>query len=132
MAASGSAAIPPSPTRAASATMWWRRFSRDYNPHQQMRQIAVGPDGAKTEYTETIMRAWKNKVWSWNIDGLSLHSNTLNGWPPSVKATRFGEAEYARFIQQTLGMDGLIRKHAAIMDRYDPQKKVALVVDEWG
>jgi alpha-N-arabinofuranosidase len=110
----------------------YARFSRNYNPAQQMRQIAVGPDGAKTEYTETIMRAWANKVWSWNIDGLSLHSYTLNGWPPTVKATGFGEAEYARFIKETLGMDTLIRKHSAIMDRYDPQKKVALVVDEWG
>ncbi|MYM66699.1 alpha-N-arabinofuranosidase [Pseudoduganella sp. FT55W] len=110
----------------------YSRFSRNYNPAQQMRQIAVGPDGAKTEYTETIMRAWASKTWSWNIDGLSLHSYTLNGWPPSVKATGFGEEEYARFIKETLGMDALIRKHGAIMDRYDPQKKVALVVDEWG
>lgn len=29
-------------------------------------------------------------------------------------------------------MEGLIDKHAAIMDKYDPQKKIALVVDEWG
>ena len=29
-------------------------------------------------------------------------------------------------------MDGLIRQHAAIMDKYDPKKEVALVVDEWG
>jgi alpha-N-arabinofuranosidase len=29
-------------------------------------------------------------------------------------------------------MDSLIKKHTAIMDKYDPKKKVALVVDEWG
>ena len=29
-------------------------------------------------------------------------------------------------------MDGLISKHSAIMDKYDPDKKVALIVDEWG
>ena len=29
-------------------------------------------------------------------------------------------------------MDDLINKHSAIMDKYDPEKKVALVVDEWG
>ena len=40
--------------------------------------------------------------------------------------------EYAQIPQTTLEMDGLINKHSAIMDRYDPQKKVALVVDEWG
>jgi len=108
------------------------RFSRNYNTAQTMQQIAVGPDGAKTEYTEAVMKAWAHKVWSWNIDGLSLHSYTTNGWPPSVKATGFGAPEYARFIKETLGMEGLIRKHEAIMDKYDPKRKVALVVDEWG
>lgn len=29
-------------------------------------------------------------------------------------------------------MDELIVKHSAIMDKYDPAKRVALVVDEWG
>ena len=29
-------------------------------------------------------------------------------------------------------MDELIHTHAAIMDKYDPEKKIALVVDEWG
>ena len=110
----------------------YARFSRNYNGRQAMRQIAVGPDGAKTEYTETIMKAWSQKTWSWNIDGLSLHSYTLNGWPPKAPATGFGEEGYARFIKETLGMEDLVRTHGAIMDKYDPEKKVALVVDEWG
>src|SRR5688572_22991967 len=29
-------------------------------------------------------------------------------------------------------MDNLINKHSAIMDKYDPEKKIALAVDEWG
>src|SRR5947207_3761745 len=29
-------------------------------------------------------------------------------------------------------MNSLVEKHSAIMDKYDPGKKVALVVDEWG
>ncbi len=110
----------------------YARYSRNYLPGQTMHKVAVGPDGAKTEYTETIMKAWRDKVWSWDIDGLSLHSYTVNGWPPAQKATGFGEAEYASFLKETLGMDDLINTHAAIMDKYDPAKKVALVVDEWG
>ena len=110
----------------------YSRFSRNYLSGQKMEQIAVGPDGGKTEYTETIMKAWRDKVWSWNIDGLSLHSYTVNGWPPAKKATGFGEDEYASFIKETVGMDDLIKTHAAIMDKYDPAKKIALVVDEWG
>ncbi|MFT3997883.1 MAG: alpha-L-arabinofuranosidase C-terminal domain-containing protein, partial [Asticcacaulis sp.] len=35
-------------------------------------------------------------------------------------------------MKRALLMDELIVKHSAIMDKYDPKKKVALIVDEWG
>jgi len=112
------------------------RYVRNYNPSQTgealMRRIAVGPDGGSTDYTEAVMRAWHEKVWSWDIEGLSLHSYTVGVWPPRHPSSDFGEGEYAFMLKQTLAMDGLITKHAAIMDRYDPDKKIALVVDEWG
>ena len=44
----------------------------------------------------------------------------------------FGETEYAQILKSTLEMNDLVEKHSAIMDKYDPEKKVALVVDEWG
>ena len=44
----------------------------------------------------------------------------------------FGETEYAQILKKTLEMKSLISTHSAIMDKYDPQKKIALVVDEWG
>ena len=97
-----------------------------------MLKIAVGPDGADTSYTEAVMKAWKERNWSWDIDGLSLHYYTVGGWPPRYKATGFGEDEYAIAVEGTLRMDELIRTHGAIMDKYDPEKKIALVVDEWG
>jgi alpha-N-arabinofuranosidase len=110
----------------------YARYPRNYNLSHPMRKIAVGPDGPDSGYTEAVMKAWQSHVWSWNIDGLSLHSYTVGKWPPSYKSTGFGEAEYAALIKETLRMEDLIRTHAAIMDRYDPEKKIALVVDEWG
>ncbi len=99
---------------------------------QAMRRIAVGPDGAKTEYIEAVMKAWQDKVWSWDIEGVSLHFYTTAGWPPAHPSTGFGEEEYAVMLNDTLAMDALIAKHATIMDKFDPQKKLPLVVDEWG
>src|SRR5689334_15624797 len=110
----------------------YARYARNYNEAHPMRRIAVGPDGADTGYTEAVMKAWQAHVWSWNIEGLALHSYTVGKWPPSYKSTGFGEAEYAALLKETLRMDELIRTHGAIMDRYDPEKKIALVVDEWG
>jgi len=108
------------------------RYARNYNDKHPMKKIAVGPDNADTGYTEAVMKAWQSKVWSWDIDGLSLHSYTVVKWPPAFKATGFGEDDYAVILKTTLKMDELIRTHSAVMDKYDPQKKVALVVDEWG
>ena len=53
-------------------------------------------------------------------------------WPPSYASVGFGETEYSQILKSTLDMDRLISEHSAIMDEYDPEKKVALAVDEWG
>jgi alpha-N-arabinofuranosidase len=110
----------------------YSRYARNYNAAGAMQRIAVGPDGPDTSYTETIMKAWQGKVWSWDIEGLSMHSYTVGKWPPSYEATGFGEAEYAALLKETLRMEDLITTHSAVMDKYDPQKKIGLVIDEWG
>ncbi len=117
----------------------YSRFVRNFNPAQQdtqqMLKIAVGPGGSETEWTDwtaTIMKAYQNRQWSWDMNGLSMHSYTVVRWPPSFASAGFRETEYAQILKSTLDMNGLIAKHSAIMDKYDSQKKVALVVDEWG
>jgi alpha-N-arabinofuranosidase len=116
------------------------RFVRNFNPAQQkegaqMLKIAVGPggDGPRwTEWTETIMRAYKHRQWSWDMHGLSLHNYTVVRFPAAYKSVGFDEADYALLLSETLKMDGLIRHHGAIMDAYDPEKRLVLAVDEWG
>jgi alpha-N-arabinofuranosidase len=117
----------------------YSRFVRNFNPdqqdHDQMLKIAVGPGGGEarwTAWTESIMKTWAQHTWSWDMNGLSMHNYTVVKWPPSYASTGFGETQYAQILKSTLEMDDLIKKHSAIMDKYDPDKKVALVVDEWG
>ena len=117
----------------------YSRFVRNFNPTQQdkdqMQKIAVGPGGGEprwTEWTETVMKAYQQHTWSWDINGLSMHNYTVVHWPPSYTSVGFGETEYSQILKSTLEMEGLISKHSAIMDKYDPDKKVALIVDEWG
>ncbi|MHA6721001.1 alpha-N-arabinofuranosidase [Sphingomonas sp. RS6] len=112
------------------------RFVHNLNPaqtgDQAMQRIAVGPNDNDTAYTEAVMKAWKGHDWAWNIEGLSLHSYTTAGWPPSYPSVGFDETGYAKLVKATLAMDDIIAKHSAIMDRYDPDKKIPLVIDEWG
>ncbi|WP_084583057.1 alpha-N-arabinofuranosidase [Sphingomonas azotifigens] len=114
------------------------RFTHNLDPVQgekgaePMQRIAVGPNDSDPSYTEAVMAAWKGHDWAWNIEGLSMHAYTTGGWPPAYPSTGFDETGYAKLVKAALAMDGMIAKHSAIMDKYDPDKKVPLVVDEWG
>jgi alpha-L-arabinofuranosidase len=114
------------------------RYTRNYNPAQQsgaeaMKRIAVGWDSGNSDYTEAVMKAWKDKVWSWDIEGVSLHGYTIpNSWEKKGPSTGFGEGEYAKAIKATLNMKDWVAKQSAIMDKYDPDRKLGLYVDEWG
>ena len=128
-----------SPDYYVSQLKIYSRFVRNFNPAQQekekMLRIAVGPGGGEPrfiEWTEAVMKAYQSRQWSWDMDGLSLHSYTVVNWEKKHASVGFGEAEYAQILKKTLEMEGLVSTHSAIMDRYDPQKRVALVVDEWG
>ena len=117
----------------------YSRFVRNYNPAQQdkdqMQRIAVGPGGGEarwTEWTDTIMKAWEKRQWSWDMQGLSLHNYTVINWGNKFASVGFGEKEYGQILKETLKMEDLVNKHSVIMDKYDPQKKIALIVDEWG
>jgi alpha-N-arabinofuranosidase len=114
----------------------YTRFVRNFDPAQQrehhMAKIAVGPGGPDAQWTEAIMKAYQQRPWSWDMDGLSIHSYTVPSWPPSMASVGFGVTEYSQILKATLRMEDFISQQSAIMDKYDPQKKVALVVDEWG
>jgi alpha-N-arabinofuranosidase len=65
---------------------------------------------------------------------LSLHYYTIagEGWNNKSAATGFGEALYFSGLKKALYMDELVSRHSAIMDQYDKDKRVDLLVDEWG
>lgn len=127
------------PTYYANRMKRFARFVNNYNPAQRpgspeaMQMIAVGPGDKKTEtYTTQVMKSWSKHDYSWDIHGLSLHSYTTGGWPPSMPSTGFGEGDYAKLVKDTLKMNGFLNQNEAIMDKFDPKKQVSMVVDEWG
>lgn len=91
-------------------------------------RIATGPNSEDYHWTEAVMRDAGRM-----IDGLDLHYYTVVGsWSNKGSATDFTEREWFVALERALHVEDLITRHAAIMDRYDPQKRVALVVGEWG
>ena len=109
----------------------YNTFVKDYpgNPAKKIYRIACGASDANYTWTDVLMnRAGKQ------MNGLSLHYYTLptGNWQDKGSATEFDEARWHATLRRTLEMDNLIAKHSEIMDKYDPQKRVGLVVDEWG
>jgi alpha-N-arabinofuranosidase len=95
----------------------------------KIMKIAAGANVDDYNWTETIMREAGDK-----LDGVSLHYYTLlNGeFPPKGDPVDFDEAAWANILSGARRMDELVTKHSAIMDKYDPAKRVFLAVDEWG
>ncbi len=91
-------------------------------------RIATGPSDDNYAWMEVMMRDAGRM-----IDGIDLHHYLLTGtWATKGKATDFTEAEWAELMQKATGFDELLTRQSAIMDRYDPRKRVWLVVGEWG
>lgn len=89
-------------------------------------KIACGANGFDYRWTEVLMREAGR-----HMDGLSLHYYCGTG-RKSRSATQYDEADWFHLLRSALRMDELVTRHAAIMDQYDPSKRVAIMVDEWG
>ena len=108
----------------------YNTFVKDYNRDAyRFYRVAGGANAKDYNWTEVLMA-----VAGKQMNGLSLHYYTLptGNWKAKGVSMGFGETEWFATLKETLFMDELLTKHTAIMDRYDPEKKVGLVVDEWG
>ncbi|WP_240928423.1 alpha-N-arabinofuranosidase [Maribellus sediminis] len=94
-------------------------------------KIACGASDSDYNWTDVLMKKMQGKR---NImQGLSLHYYTItHNWQKKGSATDFDENEWFTTLNKTLFMDELIQKHSTIMDKYDPEKRIGLIVDEWG
>lgn len=101
-------------------------FVHNY-PGAPLYRIACGPNGTDYHWTEVLMRDAGEMM-----QGLSLHYYSVLDWNDKGPATGFDEGQYAGILKKTLALGPMIDRHIAIMDRYDPGKKVGLIVDEWG
>jgi alpha-L-arabinofuranosidase len=107
----------------------YNTFIKNYDRANPIYRVACGSSGEDLRWTEVLMNSASRQM-----NGLSLHYYTLptGNWRAKGSATEFGEDQWFSTLRRTLHMDDLITKHAEIMDKVDPSKRVGLVVDEWG
>ena len=103
-------------------------FIADWENSGGLLRIASGASDADYNWTETLMKNIPLNM----LGGVAMHHYSVIDWNHKGPAIDFTQAQYFAIMKQALLMEELVTKHAAIMDKYDPQQKIALVVDEWG
>jgi alpha-L-arabinofuranosidase len=103
-------------------------FIADWENSGGLMRIASGASDADYNWTETLMKNIPLNM----LGGVAMHHYSVLDWNKKGAATEFSEEQYFGIMKQALLMEELVTKHAAIMDKYDPKQRIALVVDEWG
>jgi alpha-N-arabinofuranosidase len=103
-------------------------FITGWNNSDKIFRVASGANSSDYHWTEVLMRDIPHNM----LEGVGLHHYANVSWNNKGSATDFTEQQYFATMKSALFMEELVTKHSAIMDKYDPQKKIALVVDEWG
>jgi alpha-L-arabinofuranosidase len=106
----------------------YNTFCKNYGDNKLYR-IACGSFDSNYRWTEVLMEQAGSQM-----NGLSLHYYTTPTgiWDKKGFSTGFPESEWNSTLARTLKMDEYITNHGAIMDKFDPNKRVGMIIDEWG
>ncbi|MDD7389906.1 MAG: alpha-L-arabinofuranosidase C-terminal domain-containing protein [Lachnospiraceae bacterium] len=117
----------------------YQTYVRNYAGSQPIAKICCGANINDYEWTKVVLDTCFDHTRPkehGHMDGLSLHYYTLpeveDDWEKKGSATVFTEDIFYQTLRRGYFMDELINRHGAIMDEYDPDKKIGLIVDEWG
>jgi alpha-N-arabinofuranosidase len=103
-------------------------FMTNWNNNSKIFRIASGASSGDYHWTEVLMRDIPHNM----LEGVALHHYSVIDWSKKGSATAFSEEQYFTIMKRAYEMEELVTRHSTIMDKYDKDKKVALVVDEWG
>ena len=108
----------------------FQTYVRSYSGNRILK-VACGPGSENYPWIRTVMeRAHRN------MDAISLHhyvrGNGTWGHNQKGSATKFDEAEWFALMKNTLTIYPLLVGNIEIMDKFDPQGRIGLYVDEWG
>ena len=107
----------------------YNTYCRDYKAGEHIKRIACGPNSEDYHWTKEVMDKVKH-----HANGISLHYYTVptGNWNHKGSATEFDNNEYISTICKAYKMEEIITNHLAVMDSFNPQQWVKLIVDEWG
>lgn len=111
----------------------YQNFVRHYNDTPMMK-IASGYGGSDPDGKDlaVFMDKITHRRYPVQTDGISIHYYVYLRGEMQHSATQYGEAEWFTVLKMAHHMDHVIAEHARVLDQYDPEKRMWLIVDEWG
>lgn len=113
----------------------YQTYVRNYDPEKPIKKVCCGANVDDYFWTEGVMKTcFSHAEWAHGfMDYLSLHYYVHpEGWEIKGSSTDFDGEVWYKTLNKALHMDELITRHGTTMDKYDPEKKVGMCVDEWG
>lgn len=105
----------------------YQSFCKNYSGNELFK-IACGPSASDYEWMEVMMKNLNKN----HVKGIALHFYSIPDWNAKGFATEFDEEAYYNLLSTANFMEPLLTRHTEIMNRYDPDNEIGLVVDEWG
>ena len=108
----------------------YRQYATYLNNYGSNKLFKLPATANSTDYawTETLMKEVPLRM----MDALGFHHYSVIDWGKKGSATEFSEEQYFTIMKRALQIEELIQQHGAIMDKYDPKKRLAMAIDEWG
>jgi len=108
----------------------YRRFSTfAFEFGQKISLIACGPGGNDLQWTEKFFK---------KITEPGNYINRINGYAchyycgTAGTATEYSTDEWYQLLKKAIYMEKLIQDQRNLMDYFDPERKIELIIDEWG
>jgi alpha-N-arabinofuranosidase len=114
---------------------WYANLFRQYATYvkaprgKRPKIVASGGNDEGTEWADVLTTQVHR-----DMDAISHHYYTIPGkeWRQKGKSAGFPESEWISTLSHTMRIDEYITNNVKILDKNDPQGKVAFYVDEWG
>ena len=94
------------------------------------RFIMCGANGHDIAWTRRLMQEWKRGSEEAPTYGMSVHYYTNQGWPGDP--IHFAKDDWYLQMFNADYMQRVLDDHRAAMDEFDPERKIGLIIDEWG
>ena len=111
----------------------YQTYVRNYDNEHPIFKVCCGANGDDYAWTKGVLETCFDHGNGF-MNGLSLHYYTVpyGNWEHKGQATGFSAEDWYSTMEKTMYMETLIKRHGAIMDQFDPEKKIGMIIDEWG